>query len=359
MSLELTQILSKKLGKAVLTAEYQAKPLHGGTLGDVKLLTGCAKTADGAEEMFSVVWKAQKKWERPGDPDSWRREYDFYTSDMENIFTGDFHIPKCYHAQSDDGKIQLWLEYIDGVSGYELNVEMLETAAEAIGDLQGRLYKNPGLLKNVTCLPDTEYMRRDNDDWHTQAYSCDYLCSDKCRIPEHLKKWVRENPRDNGKSMEYNYLRSAECKITEHLKQMLIEIDDNRDEIFKQISTLPVTLCHRDFWIENIFYTNGIITAIDWDRVGWGYIGEDIASLIADDTETEKLHEYFRKLIPAYCKSLSAYIDIPRNINDIIWKMMLLKFGYRTVSDYMFASSDDIKEKCIYRLQKTYEMKDM
>ncbi|NCA92839.1 aminoglycoside phosphotransferase family protein [bacterium] len=359
VSLELTQILSKKLGKTVLSAEYQTTPLHGGTLGDVKLLTGRAKITDGSEEPFSIVWKIQKKWERPGDPDSWRREYDFYTSDTENIFNGNFHIPACYHAQSDNGKIQLWLEYIDGASGSDLSVEMLETAAESIGDLHGKLYTNPDLLKNITCLLDTEYMRRENDEWHTQTYSCDYLCSEECRIPEHLKKWVRENLWDNNKSLEYNYLRSAECNIPNQLKKMLTVIDDNREEIFKEIGTLPVTLCHRDFWIENIFYKNGIITAIDWDRVGWGYIGEDIASLIADDTETEKLNEYFYKLIPSYRKSLSGYMDIPKNINELIWKMILIKFGYRIVSDYMFAVSDDIREKSIYRLQKIYEMKEI
>jgi len=50
---------------------------------------------------------------------------------------------------------------------------------------------------------------------------------------------------------------------------------------------LPIVLCHRDFWIENIFLSQGKLRLIDWDCVGWGFAGEDIASLIADDKDVE------------------------------------------------------------------------
>ncbi len=65
---------------------------------------------------------------------------------------------------------------------------------------------------------------------------------------------------------------------------------------------MPVVLCHRDLWIENIFLSDGRIRLIDCDCTGWSFIGEDIASLIADYTDVEDLDEYFRKLVPAYLK---------------------------------------------------------
>lgn len=72
----LTTVISKILGKPITGAEYQTQQLHGGTLGDVQLVKGMAEIAGGEKLPYKVVWKKQKKWERPGDPNSWRREYD-------------------------------------------------------------------------------------------------------------------------------------------------------------------------------------------------------------------------------------------------------------------------------------------
>ena len=63
-------------------------------------------------------------------------------------------------------------------------------------------------------------------------------------------------------------------------------------------------------------------------------MGEDIASLIVDETDTEYLVEYYRKLVPAYYKGASEYIDISLIDNDYIWEMILIKFGYRIVHYY-------------------------
>ena len=73
----------------------------------------------------------------------------------------------------------------------------------------------------------------------------------------------------------YDYIREGSCEIPSHLRNMIIYIDENIDEIFTRIEKLPVVFCHRDFWITNIFYMGGVITLIDWDTSGWGYMGED------------------------------------------------------------------------------------
>lgn len=72
----LTTVISKILGKPITGAEYQTQQLHGGTLGDVQLVKGMAEITGGEKLPYKVVWKKQKKWERPGDPNSWHREYD-------------------------------------------------------------------------------------------------------------------------------------------------------------------------------------------------------------------------------------------------------------------------------------------
>jgi hypothetical protein len=88
-------------------------------------------------------------------------------------------------------------------------------------------------------------------------------------------------------------------------------------------------------------------------------LGEDIASLIFDDIKTEKLHEYFRMLIPAYIKGISEYTEAPTDLNKYIPDMILIIFGYRTVQRYMFTESPEVKEEQIKRLQKIYEMRDL
>jgi hypothetical protein len=72
-------VLNKSLNRDIINVEYQVTKLHGGTLGDVKLVMGMAECINGDKVPYKVVQKVQKKWERYGDLNSWRREYDLYT----------------------------------------------------------------------------------------------------------------------------------------------------------------------------------------------------------------------------------------------------------------------------------------
>lgn len=357
----LTLVLSKMFGVGILHANYQTQQLHGGTLGNVQLVTGMATTADGRVLPYNVVLKLQKKWERPGDPNSWRREYDLYLSKFGQFFNESLRWPECYHAELNGSETQIWLEYIDGISGRNLKVEMLEQVALELGRFQGRLYQQPKFLRNITCLGDTEFLKRDFEQWHTQKFTAEFLISEQCRLPEFLKQMLknREVHLYGSKSFEYSFLRSEKCELPEHLKKMLIDVDERKEVIFKNIQSLPVVLCHRDFWLENIFVSNGKTILIDWDGGGWGFAGEDIASLIVDETDVRYLDEYYRKFVPIYCRGLSEYIDISEIGDFYIWEMIIIKFGYRLVREYIFAQSSDVKEQQITALQKIYEMKDV
>lgn len=322
----LIHVLSKKLGTKIINANYQTKQLHGGTLGDVRLVAGMAETADNRSISYEVVWKTQKKWERFGDPDSWRREYNLYQSDFGTAFSDSFRMPECYDTKVHDDAMQIWMEYIDGVSGNNLTIETLEHAAEELGRFQGRLYRHPRKFEDITWLGDVGFMEREYSQW----------------TPD---------------TEEYRYLRSAECNLPEHLRRMLIDTQRQSHTIFTNIKRLPVVLCHRDFWIENIFLSHGKIRLIDWDCAGWGFVGEDIASLIADDTDVEYLGEYYRRLVPAYGRGLSEYLDIASNESFLIHEMIIIKFGYRFLQKYMFSQSPDVKSQQITALQKIYKMR--
>jgi thiamine kinase-like enzyme len=160
----------------------------------------------------------------------------------------------------------------------------------------------------------------------------------------------------DGKSFEYSYLRSRDFDIPEKLKQMIVDIDDRKEDIFKRLKNLPIVLCHRDFWIENIFFTDGVVRLIDWDTAGWGFLGEDIASLIVDDMDVDRFEENFNRLIPAYFKGVMEYMDIPHVDEICIYEMILIKFGYRMMQERMFSDTYDKKNWGINALQKIYEI---
>ena len=324
-------VLSKMLGKTVTRADYTTTSLQGGTIGDVQLVSGIAETDSGEKLPYKVVFKTQEKREIPGE--SFCREYELFKSDFGTIFSDKLRWAEYYHFEIGDKSeknIQIWMEYIEGLTGENLTTEMLEYIAEELGRFQGRLYKNPGILSSIDALDIGELMERYYSQW-------------------------------NPETAEYKYIRSKDCEIPSHLTQMLIDMDNNFTEIYDNIKKLPRVLCHSDFWINNIFYVNGTVILIDWDYTSWGYMGEDIANLIADDIKDMKyLDEYYNIFIPAYYKGISKYFDISAIDNNYIWEMMLIKFGYRFIHRYIFADpieSAEYKNQQITALQKIYDIK--
>ncbi|MCL2499114.1 MAG: aminoglycoside phosphotransferase family protein [Defluviitaleaceae bacterium] len=363
----LYKVLGKKTGAEVIRASFNESELQGGTLGDVRLVKGEVEIAAGDLLPYKVVWKTQKKWERPGDPLSWRREYDLYNSGFgENCFET-FRPPTCYHAEMNEAEdeIQLWMEYAEGASGKDLTMDMMEKAAYEIGRFQGKLFTQPDASVKPANFGDVGYLRRDYEQWHTLSHNLEAHLSEYSELTDEQKQQLRDGTvkLQEGEAYEYTYLRTDFCKIPQHLKQMFYDIDDNMDAFFEGIGRLPVVLCHRDYWIENIFHDEGNIRLIDWDTSGWGYLGEDLASLIADDYGFDEFEELCERLIPAYYKGAAEYMDVSAIANgtekNYIKEMILLKFGYRQVQDFIFADEDEEEDRveAVKALQKIYEMK--
>lgn len=324
----LTQVLSKILGTKIICADFQTKPLHGGTVGNAELVTGNAETTEGRKLPYKMVLKTQRKWERYSDPDSWRREYDLYRSHFDALFSESFRWPQCYHAEmsEEENETKIWMEYIDGISGVDLTGDMYERAAEELGRFQGKLYaEQPALLQDLTNLSNVDYMKSF------------YL---------HYRSW----------DSVYGYIRSDVCEIPKHICDMLVGIDERADEILSRIEKLPIVLCHRDFWVANIFYSEGNVILLDWDTSGWGYLGEDMASLIADEADVEHMVAYYHRCIPAYYKGFSEYADISHITDNCVYEMILLMFGYRLVEWYMNTESDDERALHLHTLHNIYEI---
>ena len=95
---------------------------------------------------------------------------------------------------------------------------------------------------------------------------------------------------------------------------------------------------------------------IDWDTAGYGYFGEDIASLVADETDPDKMVEYFKTCVVAYVRGFSQYVDIKVNAFKVVYYIILLMFGYRLVESYKFASDESEKALAKQSLQSIFDM---
>lgn len=324
-------MLNKKFTDEIISTNYQLSPLQGGTLGQVYLVSGIAEAVNKEKIPYRIVLKLQNKWERYSDSESWRREFDLYTSSFRSTFSDGFRLPICYYAimNSTEDKYELWLEYIEGISGIDLTAEMCEKASLELGRYQGRMYtEKKNELSTLKNLSSKGLMKNT------------YL---------HYRSWP----------LVYCYIRSDDCEFPLHVQKMLIDLDEHADEIIDRIEALPLVLCHRDFWINNLFYTNGKFVVIDWDTAGWGYLGEDIASLIADETDINQMFELYQRCIPAYYNGFSEYTKGFSVDDHCVHELILLMFGYRLVEWYLHTENDEEKLKHVQTLLKLYEMKSL
>ena len=327
----LTAALRAAHGANAVVTIYQVQSLQNGTVGDVRLITGFMDTAAGSGLPFRVVQKTQSKWERPGDPGSWRREYDLYRSGLDALFDHALRWPACYHAEMNDAQdeTRIWTEYIDGASGYDLTPDMLEGAAYALGRFQGRLYAaRPDILDKLTNLSDVLFVKN---------------------------RWLQIQ---SWQALR-GHIQSDTGGLPAHLRRMLMEAEAEADHAWQRIQRLPIVLCHRDFWVTNILGLGDSTVLIDWDTAGWGHLGEDIASLMADEPDVPRMLENYRRCVPAYLRGFSEHADVPPATERCIRDMMLFSYGFRLAAWHMTADTGEGRALQVETLQKIFEIRAM
>lgn len=315
------QALENMLGCAVTSFTHNAIPLQGGTLGEVMMLTGTAQTDEG-EKPFSLVRKKQKKWQRYADPLSWRREYDLYSGALGQFFLQELCWPDCYHALITENETELFLAYIEGVSGAALTPALLARASYQLGRLQGKTAVHAGELSLALHTGNVN-----NRDFLKQNYL-------------HYRHWPEVA----------DCIRRPDCALDTYLCNELITQDLKAEETFARLEKLPPVFCHKDFWVTNIFFCGEKTLLIDWDTAGWGYPGEDIASLLADELALELLPACYSSCIPAYCEGFSEFYPLSPAMLPVR-EMMLLKFGYRLTEDFLFCKTEEGRTRAKKSLQ--------
>ena len=86
-------------------------------------------------------------------------------------------------------------------------------------------------------------------------------------------------------------------------------------------------------------------------------MGEDIASLIADEANIDHMIEYYQRCIPAYYKGFFEFAAAPPVAENCVYELILLMFGYRFIEYYLHTDDDAKKTMYLHTFQKIYEMK--
>jgi thiamine kinase-like enzyme len=302
--------LSEMLGTNVSNAEYAAEVLSGGTVGDVCRVTGTALTANGAQP-FSLVLKEQRRWDRHGDPDCWRREYAIYKDGLDRRLFPSVKLPRCYLLEEGEAFTRIWMEYIEGATGNkELNASELALAAEKLGELQAEFHLYG--QRDLPYLRSYPAVRSSFDLWWGT-------------VGEALGKEIQGFPDD------------LRAKLNDYAGRAAALLDS--------LDSLPLTLCQGDVHHDNLFLKDAPggpeVYLIDWDCAGYGRMGEDAVDMLMEafiysSRDASLLPDYRRPIIEGYCRGVrSRGVDFTMN-DEVTRTIFAFAWGFRIASSYLY-----------------------
>ncbi|MET0933866.1 MAG: phosphotransferase [Mycetocola sp.] len=249
----LRQAVSVALGRTVARLqdvrreplEYDAFLAHR----TVSRLRGQA-TVDGEDVPWSLI---EKCTEGPGlaSPyllDNGRREFEAYASGTLERLAPGLRAPRVYGTLLEpDGGITLWLEEIHHDGPRPLDARAILTAAHDLGGLGGRwVDREPG------------------EPWYFTGWI------DRHGQPEAVAPGLATVRRSHPDAVARLGDRLA---CIEHL--ILRQAD-----VRGILESLPHTLCHHDAVGANVFSTATGTVLVDWESIGPGPVGADLASLL-------------------------------------------------------------------------------
>jgi hypothetical protein len=114
--------------------------------------------------------------------------------------------------------------------------------------------------------------------------------------PPRDETWLSRDWIDKHQERAALELRPSEHRVQSSLRQTLL--------------ALPQTICHHDAAQANLFIVAGEVVAIDWEGVGWGAVGADLATLVVGtmrrgDFDARNAEELERVAFAGYTQGLA------------------------------------------------------
>ncbi|MGE5652742.1 MAG: aminoglycoside phosphotransferase family protein [Bacillota bacterium] len=317
----LLRALSSMFGVNVSDAIFSVELLQGGTVGEVSKLSGEALTQEG-HRPFELVMKNQRQWDRHGDPDCWRREYDLYKNGLDRELFPSIKLPRCYLLEEGDGVTRIWMEYVVGATGStRLHATELALAAERLGELQADFHLNG--QRDLTYLRGYPAVRSSFDLWMRRMNE---LFAD----------------REDGFP---NELRHILNDYAARATQSLSSLDD-----------LPLTLCQGDVHHDNLILKEGAagpeVYLLDWDCAGYGRMGEDAVDILMEaflysDRDLSLLPSFRCRIIEGYCQGVrSQGVDFAMS-DRLVREIFAYAWGFRIAAHYLHHKDEGHKQRCL------------
>ncbi|MDQ0744691.1 hypothetical protein QFZ62_001999 [Clavibacter sp. B3I6] len=226
--------------------EYDAFLAHR----SVTRIRGVAVTADGTRRPWSLV---EKRTEGPALAVPYlvangARELAAYRSGLLDALPSGIRAPRAHGtAQDADGGVTLWIEEVQHRGPRPLDRAALLDAAEALGALGGRWLGRPPA-----------------DPWLFPGWI------DRHAQPEAAAAGARilAAPGPRARALLGDRIPAAARLLA------------SQDRVRAVLEGLPRTLCHHDATGANVFAAGDGIVLIDWESMGPGPVGADLASLL-------------------------------------------------------------------------------
>lgn len=186
--------------------------------------------------------------------DNARRELEAYRSGLLDDLAPDLEAPRLLAAAEEaDGSLTLWIEDLEATARRLTSRDDILSAARHLGRLSGRW---------LGSVPDEEWLFTGWIERHSQ--------------PEAMRDAV-------ALVNEAMAVPAVESRLRRGLDEVATLIAD-QGTFAAALRRLPVTLCHHDAVAANVFRretADGAETVlIDWESVGPGPVGADLASLL-------------------------------------------------------------------------------
>jgi hypothetical protein len=235
-----------------LIAEAHPEPLdYDAFLANrtVRRITGVA--IDGDER---IPWSLIEKWTdgpavaSPYLIDNTERELAAYRSGLLDDLAPRLHAPRPYGTfVGGDGATTLWIEDVAHEGPRPLDAEALVAAARDLGGMAGRWLGHPL-----------------DESWL-------------------FRGWIARHSQPEAWDAGAVTLSTTHPAVVVRLGERLaggVRLLRSQDRVRGILESLPVTLCHHDPVGANVFRNRGDTVLIDWESVGPGPAGVDLASLL-------------------------------------------------------------------------------
>lgn len=215
------------------------------------------------------------------------REHAAYTGGLLGDLAPRVRAPQLLGAhEAADGHLALWLEDVVDESPRPRDATSILAAAEDLGTLAGR---------HLGRVPD---------------------------LPWLFTVWIARHAQPEAVPASLRLLDRAGTRTTDVLGHRIGEVRRliaAQPRLRRALEALPSTLCHHDAVGANILHAGGETVLLDWESVGPGPCGADLASLLfasvrRGDASAEVVLPLWDLAVDAYCEGVAqehGRVDVP------------------------------------------------